>query len=363
MRLGVEAALVDGRLVRGDVEVNDGLVARYGIRRGNGRRGLAAPGFVDLQVNGFGGVDFATADAAAYERAGEALLETGVTAYLPTFITAPEEALVAALREVPRATPGPRVLGAHVEGPFLAAARMGTHLLEGRRDPDAALLERLLAAGPVRLVTLAPELPGALELIDVLGSHGVAVSCGHTEATAEEAEAAFDRGALTVTHLFNAMRPFRHRDPGIAGAALVRDDVIVQLILDGHHVAPETALLVWRAAGGRLALVTDAMAGAAQGDGRYRLGDVEVEVRGGSARSAEDVLAGSVLTMDQAVRNLHALGVPLAEALGAATAVPARVVGADVGSLRRGGPADVVVLDDNLEVARVLVGGEERVAA
>jgi N-acetylglucosamine-6-phosphate deacetylase len=363
MRLGVEAALVDGRLVPGDVEVTDGLVARYGIRRGNARRGIAAPGFVDLQVNGFGGVDFATADAAAYERAGEALLETGVTAYLPTFITAPEEALVAALREVPRAAPGPRVLGAHVEGPFLAAARMGTHLLEGRRDPDPELLERLLDAGPVRLVTLAPELPGALELIDVLGSRGVAVSCGHTDATAEEAEAAFDRGALAVTHLFNAMRPFRHRDPGIAGAALVREDVVVQLILDGHHVAPETALLVWRAAAGRLALVTDAMAGAGQGDGRYRLGGVEVEVRGGSARSAEDVLAGSVLTMDQAVRNLHALGVPLADALGAASAVPARVVGADVGTLRRGGPADVVVLDDSLDVVRVLVGGEERVAA
>jgi N-acetylglucosamine-6-phosphate deacetylase len=359
----VEAALVDGRLVPGDLEVTDGLVARYGIRRGNARRGIAAPGFVDLQVNGFGGVDFATADAAGYERAGEALLETGVTAYLPTFITAPEEALVAGLREVPRVTPGPRVLGAHVEGPFLAAARMGTHLLEGRRDPDPELLERLLDAGPVRLVTLAPELPGALELIELLGSRGVAVSCGHTDATADEAVAAFDRGALAVTHLFNAMRPFRHRDPGIAGAALVRDDVVVQLILDGHHVAPETALLVWRAAAGRLALVTDAMAGAGQGDGSYRLGDVEVEVRGGSARSADDVLAGSVLTMDQAVRNLHALGVPLADALGAASAVPARVVGADVGSLRRGGPADVVVLDDNLDVMRVLVGGEERVAA
>jgi N-acetylglucosamine-6-phosphate deacetylase len=363
VRLGVEAALVDGRLVPGDVEVNDGLVARYGIRRGNARRGIAAPGFVDLQVNGFGGVDFATADATGYERAGEALLETGVTAYLPTLITAPEEALVAALHEVPLAAPGPRVLGAHVEGPFLAAARMGTHLLAGRRDPDVELLERLLDAGPVRLVTLAPELPGALDLIDVLGSRGVAVSCGHTDATAEEAEAAFDRGALAVTHLFNAMRPFRHRDPGIAGAALVRDDVVVQLILDGHHVAPETALLVWRAAAGRLALVTDAMAGAGQGDGSYRLGNVEVEVRDGSARSADDVLAGSVLTMDQAVRNLHELGVPLADALGAATAVPARIVGADVGSLRRGGPADVVVLDDNLDVLRVLVGGEERVAA
>ena len=364
MRLGVEAALVDGKLVPGDVEVRDGRIARYGIRRGNGRSGIAAPGFVDLQVNGFGGVDFATADAAGYERAGEALLETGVTAYLPTLITAPEPALAASLREVPRESRGPRVLGVHVEGPFLAAARMGTHLLEGRLDPDPDVLERLLDAGPVRLVTLAPELPGALELIDLLLARGVAVSCGHTDATAEEAEAAFDRGALAVTHLFNAMRPFRHRDPGIAGAALVRDDVVIQLILDGHHVADETALLVWRAAAGRLALVTDAMAGAGQGDGSYRLGDVEVEVRDGSARSSQDVLAGSVLTMLQAVRNLHALGVPLADALSAATAVPARVVGElEVGRIERGVRADVVVLDDNLEVDRVLVGGEALVAA
>jgi N-acetylglucosamine-6-phosphate deacetylase len=363
MRLGVEAALVGGKLVRGDVEIADGLVRRYGLRRGNGR-GIAAPGFVDLQVNGFGGVDFATADAVGYERAGEALLETGVTAYLPTLITAPEEALLAALREVPRTARGPRILGAHVEGPFLAAARMGTHLLEGRRDPDLDLLERILDAGDVRLFTLAPELPGALELIDALSARGVSVSCGHTDATAEEAEAAFDRGARSVTHLFNAMRPFRHRDPGIVGAALARDDVIVQLILDGHHVAPETAILVWRAAPGRVALVTDAMAGAGQGDGRYRLGDVEVEVRGGSARSSEDVLAGSVLTMLEAVRNAHALGVPLAEALDAATAIPARVVGArDVGVLDRGTPADVIVLDDSLELARVFVGGEELVAA
>src|SRR5688572_32708239 len=127
MRLGVEAALVDGKLVPGDVEVREGRIARYGIRRGNGRSGIAAPGFVDLQVNGFGGVDFATADAAGYERAGEALLETGVTAYLPTLITAPEEQLLAALRAVPSSAPGARIVGIHLEGPFLAARRMGTH--------------------------------------------------------------------------------------------------------------------------------------------------------------------------------------------------------------------------------------------
>jgi N-acetylglucosamine-6-phosphate deacetylase len=362
MRLGVEAALVDRQLVPGDVEIVDGRIVRCGVETVNGR-GIASPGFVDLQVNGFGGVDFATADIAGYARAGEALLEGGVTAYLPTLITAPVESLEAALRELPLGAPGPRILGAHVEGPFLAPERMGTHTLSSRRDPDPELVERLLAAGPVRLMTLAPERPGALDLIDLLQARGVRVSLGHTNATADEAEAAFDRGVGTVTHLFNAMRPFRHRDPGVAGAALARRDVVVQLILDGHHVAPTTARLVWNAAGGRVALVTDAIAGASVGDGRYRLGDVEVEVRDGSARSSDDVLAGSVVTMIEAIRNLHALGVPLAEALDAATAVPARVVGATVGTLEPGAIADVVVVDDNLEIERVLVGGEELVAA
>ena len=364
MRLGVEAALVDRQLVPGDVEIVDGRVVRCGVETGNGR-GIASPGFVDLQVNGFGGVDFAAADAAGYARAGEALLECGVTSYLPTLITAPVEALESALRAVPDQVAGPRILGVHVEGPFLAPERMGTHTLSSRRDPDVELLDRLLAAGPVRLMTLAPELPGALELIDRLHERGVRVSLGHTNATAVEAEAAFDLGVRTVTHLFNAMRPFGHRDPGVAGAALARTDVIVQLILDGHHVAPTTAQVVWNAAAGRVALVTDAIAGASVGNGRYRLGDVEVEVRDdGSARRSDDVLAGSVVTMIEAVRNLHALGVALPDALHAATAVPASVVGAhEVGTLERGSRADIVVLDDNLRIDRVLVGGDALVAA
>jgi N-acetylglucosamine-6-phosphate deacetylase len=364
VRLGVRAALVDGRFVPGDVEIEEGIVTAHGILSANGR-GIASPGFVDLQVNGFGGVDFLDTDADGYARAGESLLETGVTAYLPTLITAPEDRLVAALGEIVEGGSGPRILGAHVEGPFLSPGRLGTHPPSARRDPDVDLLERILAAGPVRLYTLAPELPGALELVDLLVSRGVVVSAGHSDANADEANAAFDRGVGTVTHLFNAMRPFNHRDPGVAGVALARPDVTVQIILDGAHLAPDTVRLVWLAAGGRLALVTDAVAAAGiSGDGSYRLGDVSVEVRDGVVRRDGDgVLAGSVLTMIEAVRNLHALGVPLEAALGAATAVPARVIGADVGRIEVGGPADVVVLTEELEVERVLVGGEARVAA
>jgi N-acetylglucosamine-6-phosphate deacetylase len=316
-------------------------------------------------VNGFGGVDFLEADSAEYGRAGEAMIETGVTAYLPTFITAPEEHLIAALQQIPRSNgSGPRILGAHLEGPFLASGRLGTHRASARRDPDVELLDRLLAAGPVKIMTLAPELPGAELLIDLLQLHGVTVSCGHSDASAEEANAAFDRGVRTVTHLFNAMRPFRHRDPGIVGAALARNDVIVQIILDGIHLAPETASVISRGAVGRVALVTDAVAGAGMEDGVYSLAGFDVEIRGSVVSGPDGVLAGSVLTMIEAVQNFHALGVPLAAALDAASFIPAAVIGVDdIGRLAPGLPADIIVVDDNLELERVVVAGEVRVAA
>jgi N-acetylglucosamine-6-phosphate deacetylase len=358
MRLGVEAALVGSELVPGDVEVADGRIVGYGLSSANGH-GLACPGFVDLQVNGFGGVDFLETDVGGYRVAGEALLATGVTSFLPTFITAPEEQIISALAEVPNGSTSPRILGVHLEGPFIAPSRLGTHPALARRDPDPELLERLLRAGPVRMVTLAPELAGADALIDILRSHRISVSCGHTDADALEANAAFDRGVHMVTHLFNAMRPFTHRDPGIAGVALARDDVVVQVIVDGVHLAPDTAKLVWRSAAGRTVLVTDAMSGAGTGDGSYSLGGLEVQIRDGVARGPDGVLAGSSLTMIKAVRNLHALGVPLVDVLQAAAAVPARAIGAhDAGEIAVGAAADVVVLGDDLEIERVLVGGD-----
>jgi N-acetylglucosamine-6-phosphate deacetylase len=310
-------------------------------------------------VNGFAGVDFFAADAGGYKRAGEALLECGVTAYQPTFITSPEEELTAALREIPRNGAAPRILGAHLEGPFIAPERLGTHPAESRRDPDTELLQRLLDAGPVSHVTLAPELPGAFELVDLLRGRGVTVSCGHSNATAKQAREAFARGAKTVTHIFNAMRPFAAREPGLAGAALVSSDVVVQVILDGVHLADDTARLVWRAAGGRVALVTDAISAAGAGDGSYRLAGIDFEVENGVARRADRVLAGSTVPMIEAVRNLVALGAPLAAALAAASAVPARIAGRpELGTLEPGSDADIVVLDDRLEIVRVLVAGD-----
>jgi N-acetylglucosamine-6-phosphate deacetylase len=363
MRLGVEAALVDGTLVPGDVEIDGGAIGGVGLA-GRGR-GIAAPGFVDLQVNGFAAVDFMHADRGGYARAGRAMVATGTTAYQPTFITAPEEDLVAALREVPRDEQpgGPRIIGAHVEGPFISPRRLGVHPPAWQRSPDPALLDRLLDAGDVHQVTLAPELPGAFELIDLLLARDVVVSAGHTDASAAEAHLAFDRGVRTVTHLFNAMRPLVARDPGIALAALAREDVTVQLIADMHHVAGDTVLVAWRAARGRIALVTDAVAATTMGDGDFALAGRPLASADGVVRGPEGQLAGSVLTMIDAVRNVHGLGIALEEALAAASEVPARIARRrDLGRLAPGAPADVVVLDDNLEIVRVLVRGGDRVA-
>jgi N-acetylglucosamine-6-phosphate deacetylase len=357
MRLGVEAALVDGLLLRGDVEVADGRILAVGIEPA-GARGLAVPGFIDLQVNGFAGVDFLATDADGYRRAGEALLAGGVTAYQPTLVTAAEEDLVAALAAIPREQRGPRLLGVHLEGPFLSPVRPGVHPREHLRAPDPALAERLLAAGPVGYMTLAPELPGALALVDFLHARGVTVSFGHSDATAAEAASGFARGVRTVTHLFNAMCPFGHREPGIAGAALAHGDIVVQLIVDGHHLADDAVRVAMRAAAGRIALVTDAIAAAGLGDGAYRLGETEVIVHDGVARRADGTLGGATLTMLEAVRNLHTLGAPLAEAVAAATETPARVIGrSDIGTLHPGAQADVVILDDRLEIVDVLLAG------
>jgi N-acetylglucosamine-6-phosphate deacetylase len=347
MKLGVEAALVRGELVPGDVDVDDGRVVAVGLARGPRGR-VAIPGFVDLQVNGYGGVDFLSASSDDYRRAGEALLLAGVTAYQPTFITSAESTTIEALRAMPTSPPGPRILGAHLEGPFLSSDRPGTHPLSHLRAPDVALLDRLLDAGVVTEMTLAPELPGADALVERLRERGVAVSAGHTNATAEEANHAFDLGVGGVTHVFNAMRPFRSRDPGIAGAALTRAGVVIAMVVDGHHLADETVRLIWACAAGRVAL-----------------GDVEVAVEDGAAPMREDgTLAGTVLTMIDAVRNLHALGVPFEQAVGAATEVPARFLArGDVGFLEPGAPADVVVLDDRLEIQAVLCSGRSDVVA
>lgn len=359
--LGVSAALVDSELVPGDVALEDGVVAAVGLPVGSG--GLAVPGYVDLQVNGYAGVDFLTSDAEAWAVAARAMARDGVTAYVANLITSPVDLITRSVQVggevVAEGEPGAaRCLGVHLEGPFLAPRRRGTHPLRHLREPDRSLLEPVLAAGPVVGVTIAPELPRAVGLIAWLSSIGVLVSLGHSDATAEQAHDGFDAGARAVTHVFNGMSQPTSRAPGLTGVALARDDVAVQMICDGVHLAPETAALVVAAAGSRFVLVTDALSAAGAPDGRYRLGDVEVTKADGQARNDDGGLAGSVLSMPGAVRNAIAAGATIEEAVAAATTRPAALLGrSDLGRLRPGDRADVAVLDDSLEVAATYVAG------
>jgi N-acetylglucosamine-6-phosphate deacetylase len=319
------------------------------------------PGLVDLQVNGYRGIDALEATSDEIAVLGLELARSGVLWYQPTLVTAPAELTQVALTTIGSVVDGPgaRVLGVHLEGPFLSPERAGAHPRAHLRDPNLDLLASFLVAGcDVTTVTLAPELPRAAELVEVLVERGILVSLGHTDAPAVVAQAAFDQGARTVTHLFNAMRPFRHRDPGVAGAALARSDVVVQLIADGVHLAPETILTAWRAARGRIALVSDVVAAGGLGDGTYRFGTAEVTVEHGVSRLANGTLAGAVRPLAWGLRMLIELGVPIVEAVDAVTRTPARLLGReDAGVLRPGAAADLVVLDDDFAVRDVLVRG------
>jgi N-acetylglucosamine-6-phosphate deacetylase len=367
VRLGVSATLVDGTLIDGDVTIDGDSVTAVGVSGGHGR-GVAVPGFVDAHINGIAGVDFMTADAGGYAHAAEALAAAGVVAYQPTFVSSPPGAydgpLAAVAAAMAEPDAGARILGVHLEGPFLSSEWPGAHDPGHLLKPDGALADRLCDAGPVTMVTLAPELEGGLELVERLTRRGVRVSVGHSDADAIAAHAAFDRGACAITHVHNAHRRWRARDPGPAGVALVRPDVWVQAIVDGVHLAPESALGTFQAAPARFCLVTDAVEAAAMPPGSYRLADRVVHVDDGAVRLADGTLAGSVLTMDAAVRNLVSLGIGLPQAVHAAATAPAGLLGREeLGVLRPGVGANIAVLNDELEVERTLVNGREAFAA
>jgi N-acetylglucosamine-6-phosphate deacetylase len=246
----------------------------------------------------------------------------------------------------------------HLEGPYLSPQRLGTHPPEHRRDPDLIELDTWRRLAPVVAVTLAPERPGGLEMVKSLNADGVLVSLGHSDATAAEAHAAFDAGARTVTHLFNAMSPLHHREPGLPGAALARREVVIQMVVDGHHLDPDVVRLAWAAASGRVVLVTDAIAAAGLSDGSYDLAGVPVEVNDGVVRNSDGVLAGSALTLADAVRNACEFGIDPAAALTAVTETPARLHRREgLGVLRPGARADVAVFDQHLTLEQTFLGG------
>jgi N-acetylglucosamine-6-phosphate deacetylase len=360
----VARAVVDGSVVEGDVEVADGLVTQVGLAPGG--TGTAVPGLVDLQVNGYGGVDLIEADEVGWHRASTAMARDGVTAFVANLVTAAPERTREALAHVdrlaaqaPAGRPRARVLGAALEGPYLSPRRAGVHAPEHLRRPDVDELAALVGSSRVTGLTIAPDLPGAVDVIRWASGRGLLVSLGHSACDAPTAHAGFDAGARTVTHLFNAMAPIAAREAGLAGAALSRPDVVVQLICDGVHLADETLRVALAAARGGWVLVTDAMAAAGQGEGTYVLGGRTVTVSDGVARDQDGVIAGSVTTLAGAVRQAVRAGADELQAIRAATIGPAELVGMDLARLRPGDPADVAVLDDSLQVTRVLVHGQE----
>jgi N-acetylglucosamine-6-phosphate deacetylase len=319
------------------------------------------PGFIDLHVHGGGGHTMLSADPGEILAAGEFHRAHGTTSCLASIVSAPLDEMLAVLAAVRDAVPG--VIGSHLEGPFLNPGRAGAHDPSHLLPPDPATFDRMLevADGTLRVITVAPELPGGLELVRQAVAAGVVVAIGHSDADHAQATAAFDAGASLVTHLFNAMRPWHHRDPGLAGAGLTRPDIVCELINDGIHLHDATAKVAFAAGPARIALVTDSIAATGTGDRASRLSSVVVDVRDGAAFMGDDhTLAGSTLTMDVALRRaVRELGVPMAAAVRASSTTPAGVLGIadDVGSLEVGRQADLLVLGDDLVVEAVMAGG------
>ena len=324
--------------------------------------GYIAPGFVDLQVNGAYGLDLSTYAGGVAEVAAR-LPQTGVTSFLPTLITSPFTSYSERVRDVQRASldaTGANVLGIHLEGPYLNPIKCGAHNPALLRAVDVDEIMRWAGGDMIRIVTLAPELPGALEAVRRLRQRGIVVSAGHSNATFDEALAGFEAGITWGTHLFNAMRALDHREPGLSGA-LLASRVPCGLIADGIHVHPAMVKLAFQIKGaGGLTLVTDAMAAMGMPPGRYTLSDRQVIVDGASARLADGTLAGSVLTMDQAVRNaVEFMQCSLGEAIMMAAATPARQLGLErKGRIAPGCDADLVILDEALHVTHTLVAGQ-----
>ncbi|MBK7203767.1 N-acetylglucosamine-6-phosphate deacetylase [Candidatus Amarolinea dominans] len=337
---------------------------------------IATPGWLDLQCNGGCGHDF-THDPSSLWTVAARLPTHGVTAFLPTIITAAPEVVTHALA-IWRAGPpsgwrGARPLGLHLEGPFLNPGKKGAHDPAFMRQPSLDAIAGWTPTNGVRLVTLAPELPGALAVTAALRDRGIVVSAGHSLASFDEAQAGFQAGVNMGTHLFNAMPTLQSRAPGLAGALLTTAGVVTGLIADGIHVHPALVRLAWQCKGSQdLALVTDAMAALGMPDGVYHLGGYEVTVAQQTARLADGTLAGSVLALDAALRNLAAFsGCSLHEALPTITSTPARLLGLDrpeasaaaglpgaLGSIRAGAAADLTLVTPQGEVVMTIVGGE-----
>ncbi len=365
----------DQRIDNADVLVEAAQITQVGVRgqidRPHTARVIDAaglllvPGFIDLQLNGAFGHDF-TASPNTIWPVAAGLPRFGVTAFLPTIITSPPEAVAEAQRiltvQKPEGYQGAEPLGLHLEGPFLNPTKKGAHNPAYLRTPDRSLISDWTPEQGVRLVTLAPELPGALELVEQLTTRGVVVSAGHSLATFSQAQAGLNAGITYGTHLFNAMPPLGHRDPGLAGALLTNKSCVTGIIPDGIHTHPAVVDLIWEAKGRHgVNLVSDAMAALGMPPGQYHLNDFEVVVTESDARLADGTLAGSILPLDVALRNLiNFTGCSLSDALAAITTTPATVLGISHqrGRVAPGLIADLVLLNQDVEVVFTITRGQ-----
>lgn len=370
-------------------EISDAVVVIHGskisavgrrdmVEVPRGAREIAAPGktvvpgFVDVHIHGAGGHDVMEGTSEALEIIAATVARHGTTSLVATTVTASEAQTCSSVAAISRfilaAGLSPareltaEIVGIHFEGPFISPARRGVHPAEWIAAPSPAYLARILehARGTAQILTLAPELPGARELITLARSAGLVVSLGHTNATYQEARTAIADGARHAAHVFNAMRPFSHRETGVLGAVLTSPEVSAELIADGVHVdAPAMRMLVDVKTPERVILVSDGISATGMPDGKYQLGTFEVKVSGGVCRNAQGKLAGSTLTLDRALRNMVALGVPLISAVRMVTSNPARQIGlgAKKGVLAAGADADLVLLDANLQVSGVMTRG------
>jgi N-acetylglucosamine-6-phosphate deacetylase len=330
----------------------------------------AIPGFLDVHIHGAGGHDVMEGNSAALRAITRKVSEYGTTSLVATTVTASTDETLRAIEGIAgyiaqqRETDEPRadVLGIHFEGPFISKERRGVHPSQWIQLPSAETLGRFLkaAAGNGRMLTIAPEVLGASPCIDAARDAGLVVSIGHTDANYEQARAAMARGARSATHVFNAMRPFSHRDPGVIGAVLTSPEINAELIADGIHVEEGAMKLLLMAKGvAHVTLVSDGLSATGMPDGKYTLGGFEVTVSGGVCRNADGVLAGSTLTLDRALRNIVALGISLPDAVRMLTLNPATLLGLEFkkGLLRVGADADILLLDESLHLAGVWARG------
>ena len=366
-----DAAVVfdDGRIV--SVGPRAGVTVPAGAREISARDATVAPGFVDVPVHGAGGHDVMSSTPEALTTIAGTVARRGTTSLVATTVTAPPDETRRCLEGISRFILSPanrnadvsaEILGIHLEGPFISPMRRGVHPAGAIANPSVTLLDRYLdaAGGTVKILTLAPEIPGALDLVERGYAKGLVVALGHTDATYQQAHTAIFRGARHAVHVFNAMRPFSHRETGVLGAVLTDPSVTAEVIADGVHVDDPAIRLLLAAKGTDLVLlVSDGTAATGMRDGSYRLGTFDVTVSDGICRNREGKLAGSTLTLDRAVQHMVRLGVPVIEAIRMATYNPARRIGMEArkGTVAPGADADLVLLTPELKIANVFARG------